>query len=93
MLGRFDPAGDFDALWQSLWAYTSFTPLQNIAGTPALTLPLGMSGDGLPIGAMFAAGAGQDHTLLALAAALEEAHPWRNRWPPRSAAMGAKVAR
>ena len=84
-LGTFDPSGDFDALWIAFWRYTSFTPLQNIAGTPAITLPLGMSGDGRPIGAMFAAGTGHDRTLLALAVALEEGYAWRDRWPALSA--------
>lgn len=84
-LGTFDPGSDFDALWTAFWRYTSFTPLQNIAGTPAISLPLGMSGDGRPVGAMFAAGMGGDRTLLALAAALEEACPWRDRWPALSA--------
>ena len=90
VLGTFDPAGDFDALWHAFWEYTSFTPLQNIAGTPAMTLPLGMSGEGLPIGAMLAAGAGGDRTLLGLAAAFETAHPWRERWPLLSAPASAR---
>ena len=79
-LGVFDPAGDFETLWTAFWDYTNYTPLQNIAGTPAITLPLTRSGD-LPIGTMFAAGAGQDRTLLALAAALEQAAPWGAEWP------------
>ena len=79
-LGVFDPAGDFEALWTAFWDYTNYTPLQNIAGTPAITLPLTRSGD-LPIGTMFAAGAGQDRTLLALAAGLELAAPWGAEWP------------
>lgn len=92
VLGTFDPAGDFATLWDAFWRYTSFTPLQNIAGTPAITLPLGMSDDGRRIGAMFAAGVGQDRTLLTLAAALEEAYPWRDRWPALSAPVaGARL--
>jgi amidase len=79
-LGVFDPAGDFEALWTAFWDYTNYTPLQNIAGTPALTLPLARSGD-LPIGTMFAAAAGNDRTLLALAAAIEQAAPWGADWP------------
>jgi amidase len=90
-LGVFDPAGDFDALWTAFWDYTNYTPLQNIAGTPAITLPLGMSADGRPIGAMFAAAAGHDRRLLALAAALEEAAPWRDRWPTLSAHAAAEA--
>ena len=85
----FDPAGDFDALWQALWSYTNYTPLQNIAGTPAISLPLGHAADGRPIGVMAAAAMAADLTLLALAAALEQAMPWRDRWPSLSAPMRA----
>lgn len=83
-LGVFDPARDFDALWTSFWNYTNYTPLQNIAGTPAVTLPLGQV-DGLPVGTMLAAAFGDDLTLFALAAALEVAMPWKDRWPALAA--------
>lgn len=79
-LGVFNPAGDFDALWRAFWNYTNYTPLQNIAGTPAVTLPLGQV-DGVPVGTMLAAASGDDLTLFALAAALEVALPWADHWP------------
>ncbi len=90
-LGTFDPAGDFATLWAAFWRYTTYTPLQNIAGTPAITLPLTTRAGEPPIGTMFAAAAGQDRTLLALAAALEEARPWKERWPALSAAAAASL--
>ncbi len=59
-----------------------FTPPFNFTGQPAISLPLGWSADGLPIGMMFAGRWADEATLLALAAQLEEARPWRDRRPP-----------
>jgi amidase len=61
--------------------YAVYTPLQNVAGTPAISLPLGWSSNGLPIGAHFCAAAGQERTLLELAYELEQAQPWAGRLP------------
>lgn len=83
-LGELAPTRDFDALWEAFWRYTSYTPLANIVGAPSISLPLGSAGP-LPIGVMATAAPGADRTLLALGAALEEAAPWRDRWPARSA--------
>ncbi|HEY8515531.1 MAG TPA: amidase family protein [Candidatus Binatia bacterium] len=59
-----------------------FTPPFNFTGQPAISLPLGWSADGLPIGMMFAARYADEATLLRIAAELEEARPWRDRRPP-----------
>jgi amidase len=83
-LGVLAPTRDFDGLWEAFWGYTNVTPLANIAGVPAISLPLG-SADGLPIGVMATAAADADRTLLALGRALEDAMPWRDRWPAASA--------
>jgi amidase len=48
----------------------------NATGEPAISLPLGRSATGLPIGMMLAAGMGQEARLLQLAYELEAAHPW-----------------
>ena len=62
-------------------AYLSVTPLHNATGTPAMTVPLHWSGDGLPIGVHFAGRYGEEATLLRLAAQLEAAQPWFDRVP------------
>ena len=54
----------------------AFTPLQNATGDPAISLPLATSANGMPLGMMFAAGAGREATLLELAYELEEARPF-----------------
>jgi len=59
-----------------------FTPPFNFTGQPAISLPLGWSGDGLPIGMMLVGRYADEAALLGLAAQLEEARPWRDRRPP-----------
>jgi amidase len=53
----------------------------NMTGQPAMSLPLATSRAGLPIGLHLVASFGDEWTLLALAASLEAASPWRARVP------------
>jgi amidase len=46
-----------------------------------MSLPLGMSQNGLPIGSQFAAAKGREGLLYALAYELEAARPWVTRTP------------
>jgi amidase len=46
-----------------------------------MSVPLGTSSDGLPIGVQFAAPQGGERTLFELAYELEAAAPWAGRWP------------
>lgn len=71
-----DPNLPFETVFKGIRNYAPFTALQNITGEPAISLPLGMSKDGLPIGVQFAAPFGQDKVLLELAFELEQARPW-----------------
>jgi len=64
-----------------------YTPIHNIVGCPAMSVPLHWSETGLPIGAHFAAAPGHDALLLALAYELERARPWADRWPTYSIPM------
>ena len=52
-----------------------FTGWVNIAGIPAISLPVALSKSGLPIGVQFAAHFGADAALLAFARAFAESHP------------------
>jgi len=70
------------ATFATLSDYVGYTPLQNIAGAPAISLPLGWSSGGLPIGVHFAAAQGRERRLLELAYELEQAQPWAARKPP-----------
>jgi len=62
--------------------------IANITGGPAMSVPLWWSGEGLPIGVHFLAPVGAEATLIRLAAQLEGARPWSDRWPPVSAVAG-----
>ena len=72
-----DPARDF----QNQKEFTPWTSAWNVTGMPAVSLPLHMTPDGLPVGVMLAARPGQDHVLFALAAQVEAAVPWVDRHP------------
>ena len=58
------------------------TPAANVTGQPAITLPLGHSQSGLPIGVQFMARFGEEGALIRLASSLEQEMPWSNRIPP-----------
>ena len=57
-------------------------PAANVTGQPAISLPLGQSRSGLPIGVQFMARFGEESTLIRLASLLEKELPWRDRIPP-----------
>jgi amidase len=65
--------------------FTPFTPLVNVTGQPAMSVPLHWRDDGLPIGVQFIARPFDEATLVRLAAQLEAARPWRGRRPAVSA--------
>jgi amidase len=75
----------FQELSDRLTAYVGYTPLHNVAGAPAMSVPLHWTADGLPVGSHFAAKAGDERTLFELAYELEAARPWAGRKPPVSA--------
>ncbi|WP_101674314.1 amidase [Alloalcanivorax mobilis] len=76
-LGYLSPTVPFDTLIDRLIKYASFTPANNASGSPAISLPMGQTENGLPIGVQLAAVQGGERTLLELAFELELARPWR----------------
>jgi len=75
-IGHLAPTQDYDTIIGRLVDWVAFTPLHNVTGDPAISLPLATTSDGLPQGMMLGAGAGREATLLRLALELEEARPW-----------------
>lgn len=77
-----DPAHTVTSWLATMFGYAPFTVLFNVCGQPAISLPLGWSESGLPIGVQLVAGYGREDTLLRVAAQLEQSTPWRHRHPP-----------
>jgi amidase len=77
-----DPAAELAAMT----AFTGNTILANATGFPAISLPLGWSSRGLPLGVSLTAGWGREDLLLGVSAALEEALPWAHRYGDRAEA-------
>ncbi|TPE62458.1 amidase [Sandaracinobacter neustonicus] len=80
-IGWFGPGLPFETVLERVLAYVAYTPLENVAGAPAISLPLGMSAAGLPIGLQFTARPGQERLLLELAYAIERVRPWARLKP------------
>lgn len=77
------PVGAFDSditdveLWlERLTGFIPFTYLANVTGQPAMSVPAGLSAQGLPIGCHFTARYGEEDLLFALAGQIERAAPW-----------------
>lgn len=61
-----------------------FTTPANIAGLPAVSIPAGLSGDGLPVGVQLLAGAGGEPALMEGARYLEGIFRFNERFSPQT---------
>jgi amidase len=75
-LGHLDPTAESQQIIDRQGNWGAFTPLQNVTGEPAISLPLAESANGMPVGMMLSADVGCEARLLELAFELEEARPW-----------------
>ena len=81
-IGFSDPASVTPRdLGKRQMALFPFAALFNFTGQPSLSLPLGMSAQGLPIGMMFTGRYADEATLYRLAGQLEKELPWAQRRP------------
>lgn len=88
-LGTYDPdepGADLTRFFEQLAPKETFTALFNATGAPAVSLPVGWTRAGLPIGVQFVAKFGREDQLLGIAQALEEDGRWTKRLPPVHAA-------
>jgi amidase len=76
-IGHFSTALSYQEISLRAVSFAPFTGIQNISGSPAISVPSGISAEGLPIGMHFIAPFGQDKRLIELAYELEAARPWR----------------
>lgn len=81
-IGVFGP----DVAWADqsdhLVDYAGYCWIDNFAGSPSISLPMGFSDNGLPVGVQFATKPGGEALLLALAYQLEAVVQWWRRAPP-----------
>ena len=75
---HIEAAGDW---MDELFARIPFTPIANLTGQPSISLPLGQTEDGMPLGVMLTAQTLREDLLLRVAAALEQATPWADQRP------------
>jgi amidase len=73
---------DYVAFMRLCDGYRIHPPAANITGQPAISLPLGQSRSGLPIGVQFMARFGEESSLIRLASWFEKTMPWQDRIPP-----------
>jgi len=83
LLGRLGLLrGVIDGIARDNLMHFPFTQLANLTGTPAMSVPLHWTAEGLPLGVQFVGRCGDDALLLQLASELEQAAPWFDRLPP-----------
>jgi amidase len=75
-------ADDGPASLEAMGRWSAFTPAANIAGTPAVSLPVHRTPEGVPIGVQLLAPLFHDELLMSVAAQLEPAFGWQFQHPP-----------
>jgi amidase len=83
-VGWYSEDGDPRAQWARGLEFTPFTPIANVTGQPAASVPLHWTEAGLPIGVQLVGPPAGDALLLRLCGQLEDARPWADRRPPVS---------
>ncbi|MEU9292292.1 amidase [Streptomyces sp. NPDC048266] len=77
-IGHLSPTVPYRTLIERILAYVAFTPVNNVVGTPSISVPAATPTDqGLPVGVMFSGRPGSERTLLEVAFALEADRPFR----------------
>ncbi len=80
-IGTLTPNSPFEEVFETLRPIASFTPIQNATGTPALSLPMGVGSNNLPLSVHLVAPFGMERRLLELAYEFEDTVPWAAAYP------------
>ena len=75
-VGALDGLTDPEQALARMLAFTPFTPLANVTGQPAISLPAGIADDGMPLAVQLTGRPLGEATLLHLAAELERTGAW-----------------
>ncbi len=87
LIGSFDGGGLLKAmgiikpLAAQTFEFMPWTPVFNVTGQPAMSVPLHWNAENLPVGMHFVGKFGDEATLFRLAGQLERAKPWAGRIP------------
>ncbi|MDX1492942.1 MAG: amidase [Longimicrobiales bacterium] len=81
-------AGLIDEAAKTALDFIPWTPIYNVTGQPAMSMPLYWNDAGLPIGVHFVGRFAREDVLLRLASQLERARPWFDRLPELARSVG-----
>jgi amidase len=73
---------DDDGPVQASIRFTPFTPVANLTGQPAVSLPLSETDEGVPVGVQLIGRPADEAALIRVSAQVERARPWAQRRPP-----------
>ena len=82
------PVGWYDAVdaernFAQQVQFTPFTSIANVAGLPAISLPVSTTDAGVPMAVQLIGRPGGEHVLLSIGAQLERRLRWQHRHPPQ----------
>jgi aspartyl-tRNA(Asn)/glutamyl-tRNA(Gln) amidotransferase subunit A len=91
-LGRYSP-GEIAGTPVSFYGWLAFTVPFNLTGQPAISVPAGLTSNGLPVGLQIIGNRFADDLVLAAAAAYERVRPWKSYEPSMLKPANATVHR